>query len=266
MTRSKPLSVVLGGGARRGRWRARRWALWLPSSWIQHLRRLYYAWEIRRGVFGTDDVAYRILPLLLQPGDFVVDVGANVGRYTLHMAELVGSTGHVLAIEPLPATAEVLLANLVYAGCHHVTVVQAAASDCVGVARLRVPTAATGFAAHYFAHLVDPDEPNDDEQIRVLSCTVDALVGPMTVALVKIDVERHEQRVLQGMRHTCAVARPFVLIELTHDATRAILEQWGYEGQRLGTSQDWLFWPRERASLALRAFAHVDRLAQRTTS
>lgn len=43
---------------------------------------------------------------LIQPGDTVIDVGANVGRYTTAFAAAVGPTGQVLAFEPHPEAAD----------------------------------------------------------------------------------------------------------------------------------------------------------------
>ena len=241
-------------GPERGRWRARRWALWLPNGLLHWLWRIHYARQIRRGTFGTDEPAYRSLEHLLQPGDVAIDVGANVGRYALRMAELVGPTGCVLALEPVPETAAVLLANVMRSGHRHVAVLQAAASDRCEISRLRVPVRETGFAAHYFAHLVDdPANAAADQTVPVACCTIDAIGADLRVALVKIDVEKHETKVLKGMARTASRARPFILIEPTSDEPAALLGTWGYEGRRLGDSQDWLFWPREKQSRVRRA-------------
>src|SRR3984885_9476488 len=45
---------------------------------------------------------------LLEPGQKVIDIGANYGVYTLPMAQKVGSSGHVWAFEPTSSTAEIL--------------------------------------------------------------------------------------------------------------------------------------------------------------
>jgi predicted methyltransferase len=58
---------------------------------------LYYA-----GTFDPESI--QVMRALVHSGDTVVDVGANIGWFTLHLAEQVGSTGSVLALEPVPPT------------------------------------------------------------------------------------------------------------------------------------------------------------------
>lgn len=48
----------------------------------------------------------------LKPGDFAIDIGANVGAYTLFMAGLVGAKGLMIAVEPQPSVLARLMANL----------------------------------------------------------------------------------------------------------------------------------------------------------
>jgi len=69
-----------------------------------------------------------ILSRLVEPGDLVVDVGANIGYYSLLFAKLVGPDGHVIAIEALPKLAQVLALNLERNGASNVRVVNVAAA------------------------------------------------------------------------------------------------------------------------------------------
>lgn len=50
--------------------------------------------------------------LTLRTGDTVVDVGANIGMFSLLAAQAVGPTGVVLSVEPAPQTAAALVLNL----------------------------------------------------------------------------------------------------------------------------------------------------------
>ena len=54
----------------------------------------------------------KLLRRLLQPGQSVIDIGANYGTYTLSMAHSVGPTGQVWAFEPASATADLLAQSI----------------------------------------------------------------------------------------------------------------------------------------------------------
>ena len=55
--------------------------------------------HFRQGVCYEQEVSH-VMMRMLRPGDFAIDVGANVGFFTLLMSKLVGPTGQVLAFEP----------------------------------------------------------------------------------------------------------------------------------------------------------------------
>ena len=71
----------------------------LPHRWQTELKRIYFRRQISKGTFGTDttDVPeYKILHTLITSGDWVIDIGANVGYYTKRFSELVGPHGRVI--------------------------------------------------------------------------------------------------------------------------------------------------------------------------
>ncbi len=49
---------------------------------------------------------------IVKPGDVVLDIGANIGSHTLHLARCVGAGGHVIAFEPTAFAFRKLLDNL----------------------------------------------------------------------------------------------------------------------------------------------------------
>ena len=54
----------------------------------------------------------KFLRHVIQPGQDVIDIGANYGVYTLTLANLVGAAGHVWAFEPASMTATLLAASI----------------------------------------------------------------------------------------------------------------------------------------------------------
>lgn len=177
-----------------------------------------------------------MLQRYLQPGDWVVDVGANIGHFCRHLAEAVGPTGRVVAFEPLPETFELLSRNVQQLNLENVTLVNAAASDGYAEVALEVPRFSTGLRNPYMAHLSpDADGP------KVMCVPVDAIVGDHRVALVKIDAEGHDMAVLLGMDRILRASRPVLIVEDRSPEILALLEEMGYRWHELPGSDNRVF-------------------------
>lgn len=137
-----------------------------------------------------------------RPGGTIVDVGANVGMYTLHGAAAVGPAGAVHAFEPTPDVATLLADNVQLNGFREsgvVTVHRSAVADEPGEAALAVYADNNGHNTLY-------PKAEGDQTVTVAVTTLDeALVGA-PVDVVKIDVEGAELRVLQGMTRVLAAS------------------------------------------------------------
>lgn len=64
-----------------------------------------------------------LLTSLVAEGDYVLDVGANIGLYTLHLSRAVGPHGRVFAVEPDPDNLVILKKNLADNDCNNVTII-----------------------------------------------------------------------------------------------------------------------------------------------
>ena len=89
----------------------------------------------RQGIF--EPLATALLPLLVGDGDMVIDVGANIGYYTLLCARLVGKRGLVYAFEPEPQAFALLEQNVALNGYRNV-VARRQALFAHGLERLKV--------------------------------------------------------------------------------------------------------------------------------
>jgi FkbM family methyltransferase len=213
----------------------KRLAALLPVSWQHELRRLYFHQQIRRRRFMTDEKEYALLDSVLRPGDWALDIGANVGHYTMRMAELVGHSGRVIALEPVPDTFALLAANARLFAHANVSLLNVAASDRMAVVGIDLPRFSDGLANYYQARLTA--EPAD---LEVLALPVDALAPPAAVRLVKIDVEGHELPVLQGMRGLLERDHPVLIVETGAQDTVDLLHSLGYVTERLPGSSNLL--------------------------
>jgi FkbM family methyltransferase len=151
---------------------------------------------------------------LLLPAMTVVDIGANIGFFTMLSAALTGPDGAVLAVEPNPANGRLIEASRRLNGFSQVTVAQVAAGRSVGVLALNT-THSNGTTS----------EPADDAdqllQARTVPCMpVDVLVEATwgrarRVDLIKVDVEGAEYNALLGAQGTLLRDRPVIISEFS---------------------------------------------------
>jgi FkbM family methyltransferase len=199
----------------------------LPLRWQQEMKRHLFRWRIARHRYGADEPEVQLLGDLVNPGDWVLDVGANVGHYTLRLSELVGSQGRVLAFEPVPETFELLAAAACLAPFPNITLFNAAASSTTSLAGMSIPQGRTGLRNYYRARL--GQGPPD---VNALCLPIDGLELPVRVSLVKIDAEGHELSVLYGMTRLLERDRPVLLVEDSSQAIPAFLARFGYQMTR----------------------------------
>jgi len=112
---------------------AKKTAARLPHEWQQALKRRHFQRHIARDTFRTDEPEWELAARWLAPGDWAIDVGANIGHYSKRFSDLVGAGGRVIAFEPVPATFELLAANAARFAWTNVTLLNLAASDATGV-------------------------------------------------------------------------------------------------------------------------------------
>ncbi len=148
-----------------------------------------------RGALFNPDYNLDELDFLRQhtaAGGVFVDVGANVGTFSLVMARHVGPQGTVIAIEPHPTTFARLSFNSAASGAKQVRLVQAAAGESDG--ELMIETDGGNLGA---SHVVTGAA--SAEAIKVPSLRLTRILDEAHVAKVdalKIDVEGFEDRVL----------------------------------------------------------------------
>ena len=173
----------------------------------------YYR-HIVDGADLTDPVLRALRPVVAEDST-CVDVGANIGLYTLGLSHL-APRGHVYAFEPSPGAFECLRANLESNGVTNVETFQGALSDRQGTIGFHdVPFFTAGsFTAEEGSYL--GTEAVGSTLVEVPCTTLDAFVESRRVDrvdVIKIDVEGAELSVLDGARRTLADHQPVVVME-----------------------------------------------------
>lgn len=172
---------------------------------------------------------------LIGPGDVCVDAGANAGHYTFFCASVVGPKGRVIAFEPNPEFSELLARSVQL-------------NDYAGIVQIeqRALDAVTGALKRFYVS-VNPTNSgtsslvnhgwflSNERTIEVQTISLDDFARDAKIPrfrLVKIDVERAEDVVIAGARHTLADGRIDFLIVEMHANGRAqeLLLSAGYRG------------------------------------
>jgi FkbM family methyltransferase len=144
-----------------------------------------------------------------RPGMTVVDVGANLGYYSLLAARLVGAAGRVVALEPNSENCRLLLSSMRLGGVRNVEVIPVACDTTTGWAYYSTHVGSNG-------GLVDDGDLLGRPGVVVPTFRLDDVVsGPVHV--LKLDVEGAEGRVVQGATRILERERPIVTTELKEE-------------------------------------------------
>jgi FkbM family methyltransferase len=203
----------------------------LPGRWQLELRRVHYRRAIRRGRFTPDEPENALLDSFVSPGDWVIDVGANIGHYSKRLSELVGPAGRVLAIEPVPETFSILADNALHFPYANLSLLNFAASDVFGVTGVSIPRLRSGLRNYYMASI-----DREADALQVMTLPLDSLLLEKRISLVKIDVEGHEMKVLVGMAVMLERDHPALIVETHSREVELMLEHIGYSVSRLPRS------------------------------
>ena len=171
------------------------------------------------------------LPALVGKGDTVIDIGANLGYYTVPLSRLAGPKGAVLAVEPVPVIYDVLRRNA--AGCGNVT-----AYNCALGAENRPVEMANDSvaAAGYFGtgrNFVDDGGSAGKGAIRFsaqMRRGSELFGGLRRIDFIKCDIEGYECVVLGEMMPLIRRHRPTLLVESGGDNRRQLVAAFRREG------------------------------------
>lgn len=143
------------------------------------------------------------------PGDTVLDIGAHIGYFTIHLAKLTGPEGKVFAFEPTLFTRSILQKTVNLNKGVNVSVQPYAVSDQNGKAVFNVLPGNAGVANSMVAF--DNFVPVEVKTIKIDTFRSD---NNIRIKFIKIDVEGAEFFTLNGARQTFQVDRPHALLGL----------------------------------------------------
>ncbi len=153
------------------------WEMWVTAAMMQHVR----------------------------PGSTVIDIGANLGYFTLLMADLTGSDGRCLSFEPNPIMASLVDKNIRVNGMAPITTLyQCALGSAAGVVAMEVDPIQPGGG-----HVIPYVEGSGPAAIPIKR--LDEIPGALEADFIKMDVEGSEHDVWLGMSAILESGRPLTI-------------------------------------------------------
>lgn len=150
---------------------------------------------------------------LLRPGHTFLDIGANIGFFTMLAASLVGETGRVIAVEPNRDNCALIEMSIEANGWNHITVLSYAAAEVEQTFQLDTSGAGSNGRVVDNSPLATPGSglPNPVQAV-VLD---QVLADEPRLDLVKLDIEGAEPRAVAGMMDLLQRHRPVLLLEFS---------------------------------------------------
>jgi FkbM family methyltransferase len=209
-----------------------------PEVCLRYLRQVHYAQKISA---AAPEPEMQVINHLVPSGGIVIDLGANFGLYTRYLSVMVGESGCVHSIEPIPSTFQALSNNVKHLGLANIKLWNRAISDCPGEVSMGIPSYERGGENFYEARILSngsvPSTPL--KTVKVTATTVDDLSRGLTgLDFIKCDVEGHEGAVLRGALETIRFFQPAWMIEVSGNPDDpessafqlvALLADFGYE-------------------------------------
>lgn len=170
---------------------------------------------LQRWIFchgAAADADFCAMHRILRDGDHFVDVGANIGIFSLLGSKRVGVKGQVYSVEAAPSIQTKLQTNLIRNGSENVKIIPLALSNKSGVVSFFVSTGGNNGASSLSSNTPD------GERITVQARALDSLIEDGTIHrcdVLKMDIEGAEPLALQGMIELFETSPPrAVMIEI----------------------------------------------------
>jgi len=179
---------------------------------------------IRLGFYKNKYAELHFIRQIVEPGNVVMDVGANLGYYSFFMAKFVGASGKLISVEPIPLFCEVWRKNLrKIPEAQKVLFNCALGTEAKQKVRMAIPVV-DGVVRHGLTRIQEnPSEKHSELSFDVEMSTGDVVISEMNIQrldFVKCDVEGFERYVIPSLSMAIEKYQPMFQIELSGNENR----------------------------------------------
>ena len=188
----------------------------IPFKILQGFKKIHY---LRTLKFASESYEsdLTVIKHLVNAGDYVIDIGANIGVYTKILSEIVGRDGRVFSIEPISFTFDILKSNVSKLNLRNVELINSAISDIDAIFTMEIPKYEFGGENFYQAKIVNKKIDSRLRLEKVEAKRLDKMFSDIShrISFIKCDVEGHELPCLKGAINIIKKSRPAWLIEIS---------------------------------------------------
>lgn len=192
--------------------------------------------------FVDEEIGF--LKKIVKKGDTVVDIGANVGLYSLRLSKLVGDNGQVLSFEPFRPSFDILSKTISRLKIKNITCINEALGNTDELVSLKVPRLGSGRVKDPFVNI----DPMGKGSIKMTTLDTEIYKSKISsISFIKVDTEGYEYFVFKGAQETIVKYQPIILTEINNKwAERygisgsdvdGLLSSFGYESFILGAGR-----------------------------
>ena len=181
---------------------------------------------IQQNIFFTgvyDSKSVNFIKKTLSEGDIFIDIGANIGCFTLVGSHKVGRRGSVIAFEPVDLASNKLEQNILLNNLDNVTIVKKAVYDRNTHIKLHLAQQENLGMSSIQRH-----DSESGEIISVEAISLDEYLRKENIneiKIIKIDIEGAELPALKGMDNILSRLKPILMVEVSPDVTKSSIER-----------------------------------------
>lgn len=184
------------------------------SDWIQHhiFFMGYYDHELSSWI-----------KLNTKPGNTILDIGANVGAFTLLFSKRTGESGKVLAVEPFPINAASLIQNIKLNKINNVHIFLNPLGKKQELVNLE------GYDSEnqglVFTKSIDSKEASSlCASFQILGDTLIESLSMCKIDIIKVDAEGHDIEILESLSNVISTSRPIIVLEFQPELKHQLVE------------------------------------------
>lgn len=196
----------------------------------------YFFFLIKKNNFISKEKEFFIIKNLIKKNSNVIDVGANVGRYTFELAKIVGPQGCVYSFEPMPRSSLILTFLIFLSNVKNIIFFSIALGNKTEKILMKESYTYKNenflFDTNTQSQIIKKKNRFKNNLFRY-SLKIDDLHIKDKISFIKIDTENYEYQVLIGAKKLIIKNRPIILIENNSDKAIRFLKNLKYTEKKL---------------------------------